>query len=133
MEIASGTLLETEVGRESAEMCMLSRLFYGFANPTRLSILFLLSRRGEMRVGELAEELGIPQPRVSDHLGCLARCGYVAGRRQGRNSFYSVTDERVPEMMRLAEDLMREHEEDADERALLAEPSLTFDGRARST
>lgn len=125
----TGVLQEVEVGRESAEMCLLSRLFYGFANPTRLSILFLLCRRGEMRVGELAEELGVPQPRVSDHLGCLSRCGYVTGRRQGRNSFYSVSDERVSEMIRLAEDLMRDGEEVADGPYPAPEHSLISNGR----
>jgi hypothetical protein len=36
-----------EVGRESEEMCLLARLFNGFANSTRLSILLLLVQRGE--------------------------------------------------------------------------------------
>ena len=72
-----------EVGRESEEMCLLAKLFNGFANSTRLSILLLLAQRGEMKVGELVDELGAPQPRVSDHLRCLAWCGYVQVRREG--------------------------------------------------
>ncbi|HZA46292.1 MAG TPA: metalloregulator ArsR/SmtB family transcription factor [Rubrobacter sp.] len=98
-----------EVGRESEEMCLLARLFNGFANSTRLSILLLLVQRGEMRVGELVAELGAPQPRVSDHLRCLAWCGYVRVRREGRNAYYSVADERVMQMLELGEELFQDN------------------------
>jgi len=99
---------EVEVGRESEEMCHLASFFSGLANPTRLSILILLACRGEMSVGQLVEILGAPQPRVSDHLRCLGRCGYVQVRRAGRNSFYSVADVRVLEMLRLGESLLHD-------------------------
>ena len=75
--IRSDPLTSITVGRESEEMCLLAKFFNGFANSTRLSILLLLSQRGEMKVGELVSELGAPQPRVSDHLRCLSWCGYV--------------------------------------------------------
>jgi ArsR family transcriptional regulator, cadmium/lead-responsive transcriptional repressor len=97
------------VGRESEEMCLLAKFFNGFANSTRLSILLLLSQRGEMKVGELVSELGAPQPRVSDHLRCLSWCGYVDVRREGRNAFYSVADERVLEVLKLGEALLRDN------------------------
>ena len=98
-----------EVGRESEEMCLLARLFNGFANSTRLSILSLLVQRGEMKVGELVRELGAPQPRVSDHLRCLAWCGYVRVRREGRNAYYSVADDRVMQMLKLGEELLQDN------------------------
>ena len=98
-----------EVGRESEEMCLLARLFNGFANSTRLSILSLLVQRGEMKVGELVDELGAPQPRVSDHLRCLAWCGYVQVRREGRNAYYSVADDRVMQMLKLGEEFLQDN------------------------
>lgn len=99
------------VGRESEEMCLLARLFNGFANSTRLSILLLLARKGEMRVGELVDALEAPQPRVSDHLRCLAWCGYVCVRRDGRRAYYSICDERVLEMIQLGESLLSDNQE----------------------
>jgi ArsR family transcriptional regulator, cadmium/lead-responsive transcriptional repressor len=116
--IGSEPLSGIAVGRESEETCLLAKMFNGFANSTRLSILLLLSRRGEMKVGELVEELEAPQPRVSDHLRCLAWCGYVQVRREGRNAYYSVSDERVLEVLRLGESLLRdnlEHIENCDD------------------
>src|ERR687890_150581 len=102
-------LTSITVGRESEEMCLLAKFFNGFANSTRLSILLLLVQRGEMRVGELVAELGAPQPRVSDHLRCLAWCGYVRVRREGRNAYYSVADERVMQMLELGEELFQDN------------------------
>ena len=107
--IKSELLSGIEVGRESEEMCLLARLFNGFANSTRLSILSLLVQRGEMKVGELVDELGAPQPRVSDHLRCLAWCGYVRVRREGRNAYYSVADDRVMQMLKLGEELLQDN------------------------
>ena len=107
--VRSGPLSSITVGRESEEMCLLARFFNGFANSTRLSILLLLAQRGEMKVGELVDELGAPQPRVSDHLRCLAWCGYVRVRREGRNAYYSVADDRVMQMLKLGEELLQDN------------------------
>ena len=104
-------LFEVEVGRESRDMCLLAKLFNGFANSTRLSILLLLTQQGEMKVGELVEELEAPQPRISDHLRCLSWCGYVRVRREGRNAYYSIADERVLEMVGLGEALLRDNQQ----------------------
>ena len=119
--VSSEPLTGIAVGRESEEMCLLARFFNGFANSTRLSILLLLAQRGEMKVGELVSELGAPQPRVSDHLRCLSWCGYVEVRRKGRNAYYSVTDTRVLEILKLGEALLLDNRdrvgscEDAEE------------------
>ena len=104
-------LSDIVVGRESEEMCLLARLFNGFSNSTRLSILLLLVQRGEMKVGELVDELEAPQPRVSDHLRCLSGCGYVQVRREGRNAYYSVSDERILTILGLGEELLRDNRE----------------------
>jgi ArsR family transcriptional regulator, cadmium/lead-responsive transcriptional repressor len=109
--VKSGSLSGVIVGRESEEMCLLARLFNGFANSTRLSILLLLTQRGEMKVGELVRELEAPQPRVSDHLRCLSSCGYVQVRREGRNAYYSVSDERIMTILSLGEELLRDNQD----------------------
>ena len=107
--VESRPLPEVEVGRESEDTCLLARFFNGFANSTRLSILLLLARLGETKVGDLVRELGAPQPRVSDHLRCLAWCGYVKVRREGRNAFYSIADDRVLDMLRLGEAMLQDN------------------------
>src|SRR5215210_5433440 len=103
-----------KVGRESEDMNLLARFFNGFANSTRLSLLLLLARQGETKVGDLVRELGAPQPRVSDHLRCLAWCGYVRVRREGRNAYYSIADDRVLEILRLGETMLQDNLEHID-------------------
>ena len=78
-----------------------ARFFQGLADPTRVRILEHLVG-GEKCVREMVEELGIPQSSVSTHLGCLRWCGYVSSRKEGRNVYYQVTDDRVLEIVRLA-------------------------------
>lgn len=113
MTNAQGTeatpLAGVPVGRESLQVRLLAKLLDGFANPIRLSALMLLAREGEMSVGELVEATGAPQPRVSVHLGCLAWCGYVRARREGGKAFYSIADQRVLGVLRLAEGILADN------------------------
>jgi DNA-binding transcriptional ArsR family regulator len=97
------------VGRDSRQAKLLAKLLDGFANPVRLSVLLLLSRNGETSVGELVEAIGAPQPRVSNHLRCLAWCGYVRARREGNKVFYSIADERVFGVLELAEGILADN------------------------
>ena len=104
-------LAEATIGRESPDMKVAAKLFDGFADPTRMSILAFLARRGETKVGELVEAVGATQPRVSIHLQCLAWCGYVKARREGRYAYYSIADERVLQILRLGEAILADNRE----------------------
>ncbi len=99
------------MGRDSADMRVAAKLFDGFADPTRMSILALLAREGEMSVSELVEATGATQPRMSVHLKCLAWCGYVRGRREGQRVYYAIADERVLQILRLGEGLLADNYE----------------------
>ncbi|GDY33533.1 ArsR/SmtB family transcription factor [Gandjariella thermophila] len=78
-----------------------ARFFRALSDPTRLRLLeFILA--AERTSAECVEHVGISQPRVSVHLSCLADCGYVIARRDGRKLRYSVGDPRVAELVTLA-------------------------------
>src|SRR5215469_6582992 len=87
---------------------LLARFFRGLDDPTRVLILLLL-RDGEKSVSVLVALVGSPQGRISTHLSCLRWCGYVATRRDGRNVYYRLADERIIALLRLGEELMAEH------------------------
>jgi ArsR family transcriptional regulator, cadmium/lead-responsive transcriptional repressor len=108
-KLTEAPLANIPVGREVREVRLLAKLLDGFANPIRLSVLLLLSRNGEMRVRELVEAINVSQPRVSDHLRCLAWCGYVRARREGSNVFYSIADERVLGVLKLSEGILADN------------------------
>lgn len=89
---------------------IVAKYFRGFGDPTRVRIMQLLRER-ERSVGELAELLGSPQPKVSNHLACLRWCGFVDSRREHRTVYYRVTDERVGQILDLAHSLLRDNAE----------------------
>jgi ArsR family transcriptional regulator, cadmium/lead-responsive transcriptional repressor len=74
--------------------------FAVLSSPIRLSVLQLLVD-GERCVTELVDTLQIAQPRLSNHLACLRRCGFVQVRRQGTFLHYSLADPRLADIVRL--------------------------------
>ncbi len=82
-----------------------AKLFRGFADPSRLSILEAL-RAGPRTVSQIVEETGLSQSNVSNHLSCLRDCGLVIGQPQGRYVHYQLSDDRVEQFLRLAEELL---------------------------
>lgn len=87
-----------------------AKFFRGLGDPTRVRILEILMG-GERTVGELVEELGGFQGRISSHLACLRWCGLVAARREGRNVYYCLADRRIARLLRLAEEFVAENGE----------------------
>ena len=61
------------------------------ASPRRLEILHRLAV-GPCEVGRLAEELGLSQPNVSQHLAVLRATGLVEADRDGRAVRYRLVD-----------------------------------------
>ena len=82
-----------------------AKLFRGFADPSRLSILEAL-RESERTVSDLVRATGFTQPNVSNHLSCLRDCGLVSVRQQGRFSYYSLSDDRVARLLLLVDELL---------------------------
>jgi DNA-binding transcriptional ArsR family regulator len=67
----------------------LAGLFKLLSDGTRLRILLLLSK-GERNVSSLCEELKLPQPTVSHHLGLLRMKHIISNRRHGKQVFYGL-------------------------------------------
>lgn len=64
-------------------------LFRLLSDKTRLNILMILAK-GERNVSSLCEELGLPQPTVSHHLGLLRTKNLISNRRNGKQVFYGL-------------------------------------------
>jgi DNA-binding transcriptional ArsR family regulator len=84
-----------------------AKLFRGFSDMSRLSILEAL-RDGPLTVGAIVEQTGLSQSNVSNHLRCLSDCDLVVSTPQGRYTLYQLSDSRVAEMLRLAEELLHD-------------------------
>ena len=66
-----------------------SDVFNAIAEPQRREILVLL-RAGERPVTDLAQKLGMAQPRASKHLRVLREVGLVRDRKAGKQRVYSL-------------------------------------------
>jgi ArsR family transcriptional regulator, cadmium/lead-responsive transcriptional repressor len=82
-----------------------AKLFRGFSDPSRLSILEAL-RDGPRTVTEIVQATDLSQSNVSNHLGCLRDCGLVTAEQQGRFAYYQLSDKRVGQLLRLADELL---------------------------
>jgi DNA-binding transcriptional ArsR family regulator len=92
------------LGAAGEQVGVVAKFFRALGDPTRLRLLeFLLA--GEHTVSECITHVGLSQGRVSVHLACLADCGYVAARREGRFTHYRVVDPRVADLVVLARSL----------------------------
>ena len=70
------------------------RLFAALADPTRREIFERL-RNGPLSVGELAEDLPVTQPAVSQHLRVLREAKLVEARAVGTRRVYRVNRGRL--------------------------------------
>ncbi|MER7759064.1 metalloregulator ArsR/SmtB family transcription factor [Streptomyces sp. NPDC097619] len=88
-----GPLLTEEAAAAVAEVMQ------GLSAPARVRILDRLLR-APCSVGDLAADLALGQPTVSNHLRLLRHLGLVAGHRAGRSVIYGLRDEHVAELLR---------------------------------
>jgi DNA-binding transcriptional ArsR family regulator len=82
-----------------------AKLFRGFGDPSRLAILEVLRSR-PLTVGEIVQETGLSQSNASNHLACLRECGLVVSEQNWRHVTYHLSDDRVGELLELAESLL---------------------------
>lgn len=86
---------------------MIGERFKALAEPMRLRLVYALMD-DEKTVSQLVEETGGFQANISKHLKMLLELGIVTRRKQGLNSYYSITDRTVFELCDLMCDSIQE-------------------------
>lgn len=69
-----------------------ARVFRAFCDENRLRILEML-QSGEKCACKLLEKLNIGQSTLSHHMKILCESGIVTGRREGKWTHYSISEE----------------------------------------
>ena len=64
------------------------------ADPTRQAMMNLLCCSW-LSIGDLAEQIGVSQPTISHHCAVLDKAGLLLKRREGKQVFCSLNQERV--------------------------------------
>ena len=90
--------MQTMPSREIMEQ--IGELFKGFADSTRVQILFLLVRR-ELCVTDIAETVDLSQSAISHQLRLLKQMHLIKFRREGKNILYSLADDHVKTILEM--------------------------------
>ncbi|MEA5060808.1 Transcriptional repressor SmtB [bioreactor metagenome] len=88
----------------------MSQILFVAADETRLKILVSLLD-GEKCVSDLEEDSGASQSLVSHQLQVLKKAKLVSFRKDGNRVFYSLDDEHIHELIRVAYDHVIEEKE----------------------
>ena len=75
-----------------------ANLFKSLSHTSRLRLLELLARRGEMSVSQLAEAMPREGSTVSRHLNLMNLYGIVNVRQEAQNRLYSLNLERLKQV-----------------------------------
>ena len=67
-------------------------IFKAFCDENRIRIIKLL-RSGEKCACKLLEEINVTQPTLSHHMKILCDSGVVVGRKEGKWTHYSISEE----------------------------------------
>lgn len=74
------------------------------SDANRLLIIAELAK-GEVSVNEIAQRLQLRQANVSKHLGLMRERGLVVSRREGATIYYSLSDPRIIEAIKLLKEV----------------------------
>lgn len=91
-----------KAGLSSAELSLrageVADLLKTLSHPARLMIVCSLVE-GEYSVGELEEKVDVHQPHLSQHLTVLRSSGIVETRREGKQIFYRLTEDKAARLV----------------------------------
>ena len=85
------------------EFIRLAELFKNFSDPTRLKIIFELSK-GALCVQDIADRLEMSQSAISHQLRVLRTVRLVRFVKEGKTVIYSLDDDHISDILRIGVD-----------------------------
>jgi DNA-binding transcriptional ArsR family regulator len=89
-------------GNPALQLCLAA-----LADPTRRAVLRQL-RRGPLTVGQIAEEIPVSRPAVSQHLRALQNAALVHDRWEGTRHYFSLNAATIVELRSYFEQMWQE-------------------------
>ncbi|MEK5400141.1 ArsR/SmtB family transcription factor [Paenibacillus sp. FSL K6-2859] len=86
----------------------MAKVFKVLADHTRLKVAYTLCDEDELCVCDVANIIGSTMATASHHLRLLRNMGIAQYRKEGKLVFYSLEDEQLKQMIRLAIDHQKE-------------------------
>jgi ArsR family transcriptional regulator len=82
-----------------ANAVAVAALLKALGNQRRLMVMCKLAERGEMTVSALAEEVGLGQSALSQHLAKMRAENLVTFRRESQTLWYRIADPRCEKLL----------------------------------
>jgi DNA-binding transcriptional ArsR family regulator len=95
-----------------ANAAHVAELLKAIGNTRRLMVLCKLAEHREMSVTTMAEEIGLSQSALSQHLAKMRAEGLVAFRRESQTLWYRIADPRCEALLTTLYDLYCPKESD---------------------
>ncbi|RAL24025.1 ArsR/SmtB family transcription factor [Thermoflavimicrobium daqui] len=91
-----------QLRQQVPEITGLSVMFKALGDETRLKIVYALTLEKELCVCDIAHILGSTIATASHHLRLLKNLGLAKSRKEGKLVFYSLDDDHVKQIVRIA-------------------------------
>ena len=98
-------LAPADLATFEANASTVAELLKALGNTRRLMVMCKLAEHGEMRVNALAEEVGLSQSALSQHLAKMRAEGLVDFRREAQTAWYRIADPRCRTLLATLHDL----------------------------
>lgn len=72
-----------------------AEIFKALGHPLRLQITQGLMKKDNCNVSKMVENLGVAQPKISQHISILKNAGIIEGYRKGNIICYKLVNEQV--------------------------------------
>lgn len=96
------------VQSKMGEITNVELIFKALSDSTRLKITYALTLEKELCVCDVANIIGTSTATASHHLRYLRNMGLAKYRKEGKMVFYSLVDEHVYQLVRIALDHSKE-------------------------
>ncbi|WP_457609540.1 ArsR/SmtB family transcription factor [Lutibacter sp.] len=100
----------TKFEKFSKEQNKISKIAKAFAHPARVAILQQLFKLNVCVCGDLAHEIGLAQPTISQHLKELKNIGLIKGTIEGTSVCYCIDEKVWEEFKQLFVSFFDEHD-----------------------
>lgn len=107
MSINSNNIIQPELKIDFQVLRKSVLVLRAVNHKLRQEMIRLINKEGKMTVTDLYVKLRLEQSVASQHLALLRRAGVVVTSRDGKFIYYSVDHERLDEISRLLEELIK--------------------------
>lgn len=87
---------------QKEDMSSVAQLFKALADENRAKIAYALCQDGELCVCDIANIIGSSVATASHHLRTLHKQGVVKYRKEGKLAFYSLDDDHIKQLIKIA-------------------------------